>query len=425
MNLDADADSYYAASRNDETRYPRLEGEEQADICIIGGGFTGLSSALMLAEKGYSVVLLEAHTMGWGASGRNGGQLIRGLSGTKTLRRQFGPAIEEFITRMCWRGNDIVEDIIDRYAIDCDLKHGYVDCAFKPRQVRELKEDLEYYSGMGLEDHFRLLDADELQSYIKTSAYQGGLYNDKDGHLHPLNLALGEARAAAGLGVRLHEQSPVLRIEHGEKPCVYTSEGQVRASTVVLAGNAYHWLEPKKLGGVVFPAGTYVIATEPLNEEVARNTMPGDTAACDINEMLDYYRLSADRRMLYGGLCNYSNRDPRDITAAIHPRMLKIFPQLKEVKIEFQWGGKVGIVINRVPQIGRMGKNVYYAQGYSGHGINQTHIMGEILTQAISGQMESYDVFSKVKHWRVPAPRWVGNQLLALGMLYYRVKDLL
>lgn len=425
MSLATHCDSYYAASLNDQTEYPRLQGEVNADICIIGAGFTGLSSALKLAEKGYSVALLEENTIGWGASGRNGGQLIRGMTGDNTLRKRYGPSIEDFITRMCWRGNEIVEENIRKYNIDCDLKHGYVDCAFKPRQMRELEETHRYFSDMGLGDRFRLLSAEELKEHIRTDAYIGGLYNNRDAHLHPLNLARGEARAAASLGVSVFEGSPVQRIKHGPAPEVHTAEGFVRAKMVIMAGNAYHLLEQKKLGGILFPAGTYVIATEPLGEEGGKNTIPSDVCACDINEMLDYYRLSADGRMLYGGRCNYSNRDPEDIKASILPRMLRIFPQLKGTRIDFEWGGKIGVVINRVPQLGRVGDNVYYAQGYSGHGINQTHIIGEILSEAISGQMEHFDVFAKVGHWRIPAPRWVGNQMVALGMLYYRIKDLL
>jgi len=420
-----DSPSYYQASRNDHTTYPALKGEATADICVIGGGFTGVSSALRLAEKGYSVTLLEAQTIGYGASGRNGGQLIRGISGTDALKKQFGPEIDSFINRLRWRGNEIVEETISKYDIDCDLKHGFMDCAFKDRQMRDLEEDLEYYNRQGQGDHFRLVGADEISDYVGTTAYKGGLYNDKDGHLHPLNLVRGEARAASGLGVQIYENSTVTHITHGKAPIVHTRQGMVKAKMVILAGNAYHLLESKSIGGVVFPAGTYIIATEPLGENMARKILPSDAAMCDVNNMLDYFRLSADGRMLYGGQCNYSGRNPDDIKAAILPRMLKIFPELKNFKIEFGWGGMIGIVINRVPQVGRIGDNIYYAQGFSGHGINQTHIVSEILVDAIAGQLEDFDVFAKVNHMKIKAPRWVGNQMIALGMLYYRMQDLL
>jgi glycine/D-amino acid oxidase-like deaminating enzyme len=425
MNAAPDYHSYYKATVNDSTKHPRLEGDEAADVCIIGGGYTGVSTALGLAENGYAVTLLESFNIGWGASGRNGGQLIHGISGKSYLRKKYGPDIEAFINRMAWRGHEIVENNIKKYDIECDLKYGYLDCALKTRQIADLEAEIEHYDSLGMGDRFRLVSADELSEYIGTTVYKGGLYNDRDGHLHPLNLCLGEARAAAGLGTKIYEQSQVLSITHGREPRVHTERGSVRAKIVVLAGNAYHLLEQKHVGGVLFPAGTFIIATEPLGNNMAHDLIPADAAVCDLNEMLDYYRLSNDGRMLFGGRCNYSGREPKDIKASIRPRMLRVFPQLKDARIEYQWGGKIGIIINRIPQLGRIGDNVYYAQGYSGHGINQTHMIGEILTDAISGQMEDFDVYAKAKQWKIPAPRWVGNNMVALGMMYYRIKDLL
>jgi len=420
-----DSQSYYRASLNDFAEYPALRGEETADVCIIGGGFTGVASALRLEERGFSVALVEQHTIGYGASGRNGGQLIRGLGGTSTLKKQYGSEIGDFISRLRWRGNEIVEENIKKYDIDCDLKYGFIDCAYKDRQVCELEEDYQDQVDQGMGDHFRLIDENEISDYIGSNAYKGALYNDRDGHLHPLNLCRGEARAAAGLGAKIFEHSEVTSITHGKEAIVNTAQGHIKAKQVIIAGNAYHLLEKKHIGGVVFPAGTYIIATEPLGENVAKHTLPSDAAVCDIRHMLDYYRLSADGRMLFGGQCNYSGRNPSDITAAMLPRMLKVFPHLKDYKIEFGWGGMIGIVVNRLPHLGRIGDNVYFAQGYSGHGINQTHIVSEILADAISGQMEDFDVFAKAKHFKIKAPRWVGNNMIALGMLYYRMQDLL
>ena len=420
-----DSLSYYRASVNDAVKYPKLTGGISADVCVIGGGFTGVSAALRLAEKGYSVALLEAKTIGYGASGRNGGQLIRGISGTAALKRQFGPDIQSFIDKLRWRGNEIVEQNIKKYNIDCDLKRGFIDCAVKDRHLRDIDEDYEFYAAQGFEKHFRKISAEDMGDYIGTDLYKGALYNDLDGHLHPLNLVRGEARAAAQLGTQIFENSQVIKIDHGKNPIVHTEHGQVKADFVILAGNAYHLLEKKHVGGVVFPAGSYVIATEPLGEDLAQQILPSDAAVCDLNNILDYYRLSADGRMLYGGQCNYSGRDPSDITASILPRMLRVFPRLKDCKVEYSWGGMIGIVINRLPQVGRIGDNVYYAQGYSGHGINQTHIVSEILADAISGQMEDFDIFAKVRHMKIKAPRWVGNNMIALGMLYYRMQDML
>ncbi len=425
MSTTINSQSYYSASVNDHTAYPELLGEQSADICVIGGGFTGMASALRLAERGFSVAVVESETIGYGASGRNGGQLIHGLGGAGTLKRQYGKEIDAFINKLRWRGNEIVEENIEKYNIDCDFKRGYMDCAFKDRQVRDLEEELEFQTEHGMGDHFRKVSAEEMGDYIGTKVYKGGLYNDRDGHLHPLNLCRGEAKVAAGLGVQIFEQSLVTHITHGKNPIVHTAKGQVKAKQVIIAGNAYHLLEKKHLGGVVFPAGTYIIATEQLSENMAKSLLPSDAAVCDISNMLDYYRLSADRRMLFGGQCNYSGRNPKDIKAAMLPRMLKVFPELKDSDIEFGWGGMIGIVVNRLPHVGRMGDNVYYAQGYSGHGINQTHIISEILADAITGQMEDFDVFAKAKHFKIRAPRWVGNNMIALGMLYYRMQDLM
>ena len=267
------------------------------------------------------------------------------------------------------------------------------------------------------------LDRDETRQTLGSDAYIGGLLSMRNGHLHPLNLLIGEARAAENLGVEIFENSPVTRIRHGSRPGVVTEKGTVSADTVVLAGNAYHALERRSLAGLTFPAGSYIIATEPLSESLRQQVNPMDLAVCDSNEVVDYHRLSADGRMLYGGRCNYSGRDPKSIQASILPRMLKVYPQLKNVNVEFEWGGKIGIVLNRIPLLGRINKNVYYVQGYSGHGVNATHIMGEVVADAICGTMEQFDLFANIPHFRIPGGQWLGNQIIALGMLYYRIKD--
>ena len=243
--------------------------------------------------------------------------------------------------------------------------------------------------------------------------------------MHPLNLCTGEARAAHELGTQIFEQSPVIGIEHGNRPKVKTAHGYVQADAVVLAGNAYSLLEPKHLSNLVFPAGSYVIGTEPLSEDMVNEINPLDISICDSNEIVDYFRLSADKRMLFGGSCNYSGRDPKSIKAYIQPRMLKVYPQLKDLRIEYEWGGMIGIVLDRVPAVGRINSNVYYCQGYSGHGVNATHIMSEVIADAVSGTMEKFDMFAGMKHFRIPGSQWMGNQIIALGMLYYKMKDML
>jgi glycine/D-amino acid oxidase-like deaminating enzyme len=417
--------SYYAATAIEKTAYPVLQGAQAADICIVGAGFTGIAAALTLAERGYSVIVLDANRVGWGASGRNGGQLIGGISGEIKLARQYGSGVEDLLWEMRWRGNDIVHDRVAKYDISCDLKIGYFEAAIKPRHMRDLEKDFENMQRRKFPYEFRLTDSQETQHITGTNAYIGGLINMRNGHLHPLNLCIGEARAAAGLGVEIFEQSPVTEVRHGQKPRVITASGYVEANTVVLAGNAYHQLERKYLSGLVFPAGSYIIATEPLPAETIKKINPLDLAICDLNEVVDYYRLSADGRMLFGGRCNYSGREPRSIQKTMKPRMVGIYPELENARIEYEWGGKIGIVVNRIPLIGRIDKNIYYSQGYSGHGVNATHIAGEIIADAIGGTMERLDIFEKVRHVRIPLGQWFGNQMVALGMLYYRMRDLL
>ena len=417
--------SYYAATANEITDYPALEGSQTADICVVGAGFTGVATALTLAERGYSVALIEANRIGWGASGRNGGQLINGISGLAKIRKKHGDGIADMLWNLRWRGNDIVYERVEKYAIQCDLKSGFIETALKPRQLPDLEDYAQERARHNFPYKYEIWDKEKTQAMLGTDAYMGGFVCYRDGHLHPLNLCIGEARAAHGLGVQIFEQSPVTGIEHGVRPKVHTASGCVEADAVVLAGNAYSQLEPKHLSNLVFPAGSYIIGTEPLSEELVNEINPLDLAVCDLNEVVDYYRLSADKRLLYGGRCNYSGRDPTSIKASIRPRMLKIYPQLKDVQIDFEWGGKIGIVLNRIPALGRINKNVYYCHGYSGHGVNATHVMGELVADAIAGTMEKFDLFADMNHFRMPGSRWMGNQMIALGMLYYRMRDLL
>lgn len=415
--------SYYAATANWQSDYPQLAGGESADVCVVGAGFTGISCALTLAQRGYSVAVVEARRVGWGATGRNGGQLIHGFSSDAKLAARLGDGYVDMLWELGWRGHAIIRQWVEEYGIDCDLKNGFLEVAAKPGHMRHLERQYRQFSGHAHAGEFRLLDRAEVREMLGTDAYAGGFLTMANGHLHPLNLCLGEARAAEQLGVRIFEQSPVTRIEHGARPRVHTAQGYVEADSVVLAGNAYHRLEPRRLSGLTFPAGSYIIATEPLPAEIQEQINPRQLAVCDSNEIVDYFRLSGDGRMLYGGRCNYSGRDPASIQAAILPRMLQVYPQLQGAQVEYEWGGKIGIVLNRIPMLGRIRGNVYYAQGYSGHGVNVTHIFGELVAEAISGTLERFDLFAGVPHHRIPGGQWLGNQIIALGMLYFRFKD--
>ncbi len=415
--------SYYAASVNEVTDYPVLEGAKSADVCVVGAGFTGTATALSLAERGYSVALVEANRVGWGASGRNGGQVINGMSGIETLRKKHGNGIAEILNNLRWGGNDIIRERVAKYGIQCDLKDGYLEVATKPSQVSYIDEFTEDRKSHPSNFAYEVWDREKTCDMLGTDAYHGGFVCYRDGHLHPLNLCIGEARAAHNLGVQIFEQSPVTGITHGKRPRVETANGYVEADSVVLAGNAYSQFEPKHLSNLIFPAGSYIIATEPLADDVAKSINRKDVAVCDLNEVVDYYRLSADKRLLFGGACNYSGRDPKSIKSYILPRMLKVYPQLKDVKIEYEWGGKIGVVLRRIPTLGRINDNVYYCQGYSGHGVCATHVMGEVMADAVTGTMERFDLFADMKHFRIPGTQWMGNQIIALGMLYYKMKD--
>ena len=415
--------SYYAATVNETTAYPALEGAISADICVVGAGFTGVSTALTLAERGYQVALVDANRVGWGASGRNGGQVIHGISGLEKVRKRHGDGVADLLWDIKWRGNDLIRQRVAKYGIQCDLKDGYAEVAVKPGQTEWFAGYVEDRERHNAPKTWEIWDREQTRELLGTNAFYGTFVCYRDGHVHPLNLCVGEARAACDLGVRIFERSPVTGIEHGERPRVRTDSGYVDASAVVLAGNAYSRFDPKHLANLVFPAGSYIIATEPLSDDLADEINARDVAVCDLNEVVDYYRLSADKRLLYGGACNYSGRDPDSIKDYILPRMLKVYPQLKNVRIDYEWGGKIGIVLNRVPTVGRINGNVYYCQGYSGHGVCASHVMGEIMADAVAGTMERFDLFADMKHFRIPGTQWIGNQLIALGMLYYKLKD--
>ena len=421
MQGEEHTNSYYAATRSDHTSYPVLEGEQEAEICIVGGGFTGIACALTLSERGHSVAVVEQNRVGWGASGRNGGQLIAGVGGSRHLAKHLG---WDKVWSLNYRGNEIITERVEKYAIDCGLKSGFIEVALKSSHLKDLAEDYQDHVDQGLGEYLRMVDRDELHELLGTHAYIGGMINQLNGHLHPLNLCAGEARAAADLGASIFEHSQVQRIVKGPRVRVETSRGAVSAAKVLIAGNAYHKLEQAKLSGLVFPAGSFIIATEPLSQNMVRKINPQDLAVCDMNHVVDYYRLSADKRMLFGGRCNYSGKVPKSIKGAMLPRMHKVYPELEGVRIEYEWGGSIGIVVRRVPLLGRLADNVFYAMGYSGHGVAPTHISAEVMANAMEGDTQVLEAYEKIKHWRIPGGRWFGNQIVALGMLYYRALDM-
>lgn len=421
--------SYYAATARDKQLYPSLAGDVRADVCVVGGGLTGVNSALELAQRGHSVVLLEARRIGWGASGRNGGQLIRGIGhDVSGFARHVGEEGVRYLQRAGIDSVALVAERIRDLSIDCDLRWGFCELANTPAQFAAMAEEQEELNALGYPHRTRLVGPDQIHEVVASDCYAGGLVDMGSGHLHPLDLVKGEARAATAFGAQIFEQSPVLRIEHGKTAIIHCAQGRVLADNLVLGCNAHlEDLEPG-LTGKVLPAGSYVVATEPLPEELAAQLIPQNMALCDQKVGLDYYRLTADRRLLFGGACHYSGRDPKDIGAYMRPKVLKVFPQLAQVRIDYLWGGMIGITANRFPQVGRLKAhpNVFFAQGYSGHGLNVTHWSARLLAEAIhAGQSTGLDLFSAVPHLTFPGGKLLRSPLLALGMAWYRVRELL
>jgi gamma-glutamylputrescine oxidase len=415
--------SYYAASANPSPDRPALQGSHETDVCVIGAGYTGVSTALFLLEQGFKVTILEAARVGFGASGRNGGQIVNSYSrDIDVIERNVGPEQARLLGDMAFEGARIIRERVAKYNIQCDLKDGGVFAAVTDKQMHHLEAQKVLWERYG-HQQLELMDSKRIREVVNTEAYVGGMLDMSGGHIHPLNLVLGEADAVESLGGIIHEQSRVIRVEQGAKAVVHTEQGQVTADFVVVAGNAY-------LGGLIpqleaksMPCGTQVITTEPLGESMARSLLPQDYCVEDCNYLLDYYRLSGDNRLIFGGGVVYGARDPANVEALVRPNMLKAFPQLKDVKIDYAWTGNFLLTLSRLPQVGRLGNNVYYSQGCSGHGVTYTHLAGKILAEAISGQAKRFDAFADLPHYPFPGGRLFRVPFTAMGALYYKMRD--
>ncbi len=362
--------NYYDNSKNDDNRYPRLEGNHRVDVVIVGSGFTGVATAVELCEKGLKVAIVEENRIGWGATGRNGGQVTSSLSGDKAIlkkmRPKMGEAADDFLWHLRWHGHEIIKNRVEKYKIDCDLKFGHIHTAYKPSHMNELEENYAQAVSRGMEEEVTLVEGKDMENYLESDLYHGGLVNQRNMHLHSLNLCRGEAKVAHNQGALIFEGSKVLDIKHGDTPSVVTEFGEIKANSVILSGNAYHRLGGIKMKGMIFPACGGNVTTAPLGDEIANKINPQDLAVYDCRFVLDYYRLTADKRLMFGGGSNYSGREFRDIASELRPSIEKTFPRLKGVDIDYAWSGMMGIVINRIPQLGKLSDNVYYAQGYSG-----------------------------------------------------------
>lgn len=415
--------SYYAASANPAHQRDALQESLQTDVCVIGAGYTGLSTALFLLEQGFSVVVLEAAKVGFGASGRNGGQIVNSYSrDIDSVERSAGTDEARLIGAMAFEGGEIIRERVKRYSIECDLKDGGVFAAFNSKQMRHLEAQKSLWERYGYKK-LELLDQKGIRNVVASERYEGGMLDHGGGHIHPLNLALGEAAAIESLGGTIFEQSPAIRIDRSASPVVHTGHGRVNAKFVVVAGNAYLGGLVPELAAKSMPCGTQIIATEPLPDDLAASLLPQDYCVEDCNYLLDYFRLTADKRLIYGGGVVYGARDPADVESIIRPKMLRTFPQLAGMKTEFAWTGNFLMTLSRLPQVGRLGSNIYYSQGCSGHGVTYTHVAGKVLAEALRGQAERFDAFASLRHYPFPGGQTFSAPFSALGAAYYSLRD--
>ncbi|KAF0864382.1 FAD-binding oxidoreductase [Pseudomonas sp. LD120] len=416
--------SYYAATRNQTTDYPQLEELVECDVCVIGAGYTGLSSALFLAEAGYSVTVLEAAKVGFGASGRNGGQLVNSYSrDVDVIEQRYGEKSAEVLGSMIFEGADIIRQRIQHYDIQCDYRPGGIFAALNNKQLKGLAEQKRNWERLG-NHNLKMLDKAQIDREVGTKNYIGGLLDMQGGHIHPLNLALGEASAIIGLGGKIFEQSAAVEITYGEPNVVRTAKGVVRAKYLLIAGNAYlqQDLDPR-VTRKSMPCGSQIVVTEQLPEQLARSLIANNHCVEDCNYLLDYFRLTGDNRLLYGGGVVYGAREPDDIDQLIRPKILKTFPQLKDVKIDYRWTGNFLLTMSRMPQFGRIEKNAYYMQGYSGHGVTCSHLAGKLIAEMIRGDAERFNAFASLPHMPMIGGRTFQAPLTALGAAYYALRD--
>ncbi len=416
--------SWYAATANSLPPFPAQGGEERADVCIIGGGYTGLSAALHLAVAGYKVIVLEAHRVGWGASGRNGGQVGTGLNKDQAeLEARFGKTQAHALWDLSQEAVQLCKDLIQKHAIDCDLQTGIIHADHRARFVADsqafvhkLQTDYQY-------DQVSFLDQAALRREVDSPAYYGGTLDLGAAHLHPLNYALGLAKAAQAAGAIIYEQSPVVSYQAGEPVTVKLAEGRVSANYLLLACNGYlDGLEPK-IAARVMPINNYIVATEPLPAATARALIRNRYAVADSRFVVSYFRLSADQRLLFGGGENYSFDFPADISALVRPRLLATFPQLAAVKLAYAWGGTLAVTANRLPHFTRLGANVLSASGYSGHGVATATLAGKLMSEVVAGTLERFEVMAKIPSYPFPGGTLLRWPLLVMAMMYYSLRD--
>ena len=420
-------DSYYAATANPLTTFDSLENDLTTDVCIIGGGFTGLSTALHLAEQGVEVTLLEGERIGWGASGRNGGHVGTGQRvGQDKLEKNFGLETAKQFWQYGLEAVDTVRELIEKHKIECDLKEGIIHVGAKASDVAWMKEDVSHLNKTYGYDDMRFVEQDEVREMVGSERFHCGQLDSASCHLHPLNYARGLANAAVKAGATLFERSRVIEFTPDAEPGLHhvrTDRAVVKAKRIVLACNGYLDKLVPSMAGKIMPINNFVLATEPLSEELARDLIRDDLAVQDSLFVINYWKLSGDNRLLFGGGENYTHRFAKDIKSFVRKYMLRIYPQLESTKIDYGWGGTLAVTMNRMPHFGTLSENIYFAQGYSGHGVPTATFAGKLLGEALTGKPERFEAFAKL-----PTPTFPGGTLLrwpglVVGMLYYTLLD--
>lgn len=415
-------ESWYAAVTPELAPFPVLKGAVRADVCIVGGGFTGLSAALHLAEAGADVVLVEAHRVGFGASGRNGGQLGSGQrQDQQTLEKMVGPDAARRLWDLGEEAKALVRELAVRHGIDCDLRDGIAWAGSSDRSVRDLHayaEHMDRVYDYPLEVH----DAARFAALCPSPAYKGGVVDRGAAHLNPLKLALGLARAADRAGARIHERSAVHHITQGQKVTVQTESGRVEADHLILACNGYLGGLDRQVAARVMPINNFVVATEPLGEDADR-VLSEEIAVADDRFVVNYFRLSPDKRLLFGGGETYGYRFPQDIRAKVRKPLTEIFPHLRDVTLTHAWGGTLAITMKRLPHLARLAPNVLSASGYSGHGLGNAVQAGRLMAEAVRGPSEGFDCFAALPCPAFPGGPALRSPLLSLAMTWFAMRD--
>lgn len=417
-------ESYYAASAIGMDDYPSLQGEHSADVCIIGAGYTGLSAALHLAKKGYQVTVLEAQKVGWGASGRNGGHCGVGQrKDQEELEAMVGEGLAKELWDISLEAVETVEQLVNEHNINCDLKRGILHVASKPKHASWMQDSVAHMRDKYDYQAMRYVDKHEVSALVGSEGFYGGELDTKSLHLHPLNFVLGLAKACTAAGVKIYENSRVNEYYGDDVVTVKAEQGEVKAKFLLLACNGYLGKLERRMAGKIMPINNFILATEPLGEDLARQLIRDDTAVADTLFVINYWKLSGDNRLIFGGGENYSNQFPADIKSFVQKYMLRIYPQLKNTKIDYGWGGTLAITLNRMPHFGRLQPNILFAQGYSGHGVPTAIMGGKLLAEAVAGTAERFDIMANVPTQTFPGGTLLRYPGLVAGMLFYSLMD--